>query len=77
TTGRMHAQHWGSSGAANTITSAVGDFNGDGFADMATIRSGSNFWFVMLGSASNKFIADGYGPWTGWSGGQLRSGQLN
>ncbi|MCA8992769.1 MAG: VCBS repeat-containing protein [Planctomycetaceae bacterium] len=77
TTGRMHAQHWGSSGSAHNITATTGDFNGDGFADMATIRGGTNLWFVLYGTYSNRFMANGYGPWSGWTGGRLSSGRVD
>lgn len=77
TTKRMHAQFWGNAGAANTIASAVGDFNGDHIADLATVRQGSGVWIVWTGTPTNKFVVDGFLPWNNWNGGRVYGGQLN
>ncbi len=41
--------------AANPISVAIGDFNGDGLADMAVVNSGSNTVSVLLGNGDGTF----------------------
>ncbi|TAK07289.1 VCBS repeat-containing protein, partial [bacterium] len=36
---------------------AVGDFNGDGFQDLAVANSGSNTVYILLGNGTGSFIA--------------------
>ena len=52
-------------------TSVVGDFNGDGIADIATLRTAARIWFVLLGQTMNTFLADSYGNWNGFGNGSL------
>jgi hypothetical protein len=76
--GRMTVKFWGSSGAANTVTATIGDFNGDGLTDVAALVHSTNTWFTLISNAALlEFTTDPFGTWTGWTGGIIRTGRIN